>query len=149
MSNEDKKRAKNRRFGKIASVLIRVVGWTLRIKLHDHCGFLTTRPEGSLIFATWHNEIFALMPVYQKHWPDRQGAGLTSASSDGEVVAVALESFGISAVRGSNSRRGAAALIQLKKWINDGYDIVITPDGPRGPRHELNPGIIALAQKTG
>ena len=146
-ATEDQKRTKNRRIGKIVAVLIRVVSWTLRVKLHDHCGFLENRPDHSLIHATWHNTIFALMPIYSRHWPDRKGAALTSASKDGEIVAAALESFGVPAVRGSNNRRGAAALIELKKWLDTGHDIMITPDGPQGPRHELNPGVIILAQK--
>lgn len=148
MTEDERKRRKNRRLGKVAAALMRLVSSTLRYELHDHCGFLENRPKGSLIHAVWHNSIFAWPAVYRKHWPDRQGAALTSASRDGEVVAAVLESFGLSPVRGSNSRRGAAAIIELKKWLTDGYDIAITPDGPRGPKHHLQPGIVILAQKS-
>jgi lysophospholipid acyltransferase (LPLAT)-like uncharacterized protein len=53
------------------------------------------------------------------------------------------------AVRGSSSRRGAVALLELSGKIEDGYDVIVTPDGPRGPRYQLGPGVIFLAEKTG
>lgn len=144
-----KKRKRNRRIGKIVAFLIRVIGATLRVRYHDKSGFLEKMPDHPVIFAAWHNQIFALPKLYRKKCKGRQMAGLTSASRDGETVSAVLESFKIRAVRGSNSRRGAAALIELKRCFQkNGEDIVITPDGPRGPRHELNGGIITLAQKT-
>lgn len=149
MSDQTKARKKNYRIGKVASVFLYVVTMTMRVKLHDHCGFLTKRPDHSIIHAIWHNSIFSWPYAYLTRWPERSGAALTSASKDGEIVAGALEYFGISAVRGSNSRRGVAALIELKKWLNNGYDIAITPDGPRGPVEKLQPGIVILAQKSG
>jgi lysophospholipid acyltransferase (LPLAT)-like uncharacterized protein len=57
--------------------------------------------------------------------------------------------FGMGAVRGSSSRGGAVALLQLSQSIEEGYDVIVTPDGPRGPRHRLAPGVIFLAEKTG
>ena len=145
---DDRARAKNRRIGGTAAILMRLVSMTLRVRLIDHCGFLEKRPDHPLIHALWHNGIFSWPFIYRKFWGDRNGAALTSASKDGEIVAAAIEAFDIAAVRGSNSRRGAAALIELKKWIKTGHDIAITPDGPRGPMHYLQPGIIILAQKT-
>ena len=52
-------------------------------------------------------------------------------------------------VRGSSSRRGSQALRELVSLIRQGEDIAITPDGPRGPRYKLGPGVILLAQATG
>ncbi len=148
MTSDEKKRRQNRRYGKIAALVMRIVTSTMRMKVIDHCGFLTERPKHSLIHALWHNAIFSWPSVYRRNWDYRSGAALTSASKDGEVVAGALKSFGISPVRGSNSRRGVTAIIELKKWLKNGYDIAITPDGPRGPKQVLQPGIILLAQKT-
>ncbi|MEM1294063.1 MAG: lysophospholipid acyltransferase family protein [Verrucomicrobiota bacterium] len=149
MSDQTKARRKNYRIGKVAAAFLYLVTMTMRVKVHDHCGFLSKRPDHPIIHAVWHNSIFSWPYAYRKHWPDRTGAALTSASKDGEIVAGALESFGIAPVRGSNSRRGAAAIIELKKWLKDGYDIAITPDGPRGPVEKLQPGIVVLAQKSG
>jgi lysophospholipid acyltransferase (LPLAT)-like uncharacterized protein len=74
---------------------------------------------------------------------------LTSASRDGGLLADVVGKFGISAVRGSSSKRGAVALLALADEIQSGGDIIITPDGPRGPRYKLGPGAVFLAQKTG
>ncbi len=46
-------------------------------------------------------------------------------------------------------RPGAALTLEMKRLIEQGFDVAITPDGPRGPRYHLNPGVITLAQKTG
>jgi lysophospholipid acyltransferase (LPLAT)-like uncharacterized protein len=78
-----------------------------------------------------------------------QIAAIVSASKDGGVVARVLEHFGAEPVRGSSSRRGPQALLELTTWAERGYDLAITPDGPRGPRYTVQPGALALAQLTG
>ncbi|MFT5467830.1 MAG: lysophospholipid acyltransferase (LPLAT)-like uncharacterized protein, partial [Verrucomicrobiales bacterium] len=126
-----KKRARNRRIGKIVAFLIRVIGWTLRVRYHDRSGFLDKdRSDLPVIFATWHSQVFVLPLLYRQQCKSREMAALTSASRDGETVSAVVESFKIRAVRGSNSRRGAAALIELKNCFKNGQDILITPDGP-------------------
>lgn len=129
--------------------MLLVYGRTLRWQVHDHCGFLSERFDHSLIFPIWHNAIFGWPYVFKKYLPERTGAVLTSASRDGEVVAGLIEELGGNPVRGSTSRRGAAALIELKHWIQRGHDIALTPDGPRGPKHVLQPGLVKLAQGLG
>src|SRR5207237_6082460 len=79
----------------------------------------------------------------------RQGAALISASRDGAWLAKLVRRFGFSVVRGSSSRKGAAAMLQLAEVIASGHDVVITPDGPRGPAYRPGGGIILLAQKPG
>jgi len=73
---------------------------------------------------------------------------LISASRDGELLADAIKRFDYDVVRGSSSRLGASAILQLTEVLASGRDVVITPDGPRGPVYELGPGIIFLAQKS-
>jgi hypothetical protein len=87
--------------------------------------------------------------VLKKFFPQRPGAGLISASRDGDLIADVTRRFGFDVVRGSSSRMGAAALRELSEVLEAGRDILITPDGPRGPVYELGPGIIFLAQTTG
>ena len=62
---------------------------------------------------------------------------LTSASRDGEILAQIMGQLGMAAVRGSSSRRGSRAMRELIDLIENGYDVAITPDGPRGPRYAL------------
>ena len=64
-------------------------------------------------------------------------------------VGIIFHRFDYDVVRGSSSKLGASALLQLSDVLAAGRDVVITPDGPRGPAYEIGPGIIFLAQKTG
>jgi len=105
-------------------------------------------PEGSMIWAFWHNRVFSAPVVYRKFLSSRRGAVLTSPSGDGEIIAQVMKRFGVGSVRGSSNKRAAAALRELLTWIREGKDVAITPDGPRGPKYELQPGIIKVAQLT-
>lgn len=74
---------------------------------------------------------------------------MVSASKDGGFLAAILENFRVEPVRGSSSRRGPQALLELTTWAERAYDLAITPDGPRGPRYEVQEGTMSLAQVTG
>ena len=65
------------------------------------------------------------------------------------MLARFFEHHGVQPVRGSSSRRGARALRELTRWADKGYDLAITPDGPRGPKYAVQGGVITLAQLTG
>jgi lysophospholipid acyltransferase (LPLAT)-like uncharacterized protein len=71
-----------------------------------------------------------------------------SSHFDGTLIAGTLQKFGLEIIAGSSNRNAARVLIQGIKALKEGYDIGITPDGPRGPRHEVADGIIAMAEKT-
>jgi lysophospholipid acyltransferase (LPLAT)-like uncharacterized protein len=140
---------KARAFGRLAASLIGLLGLTFRIRVEDRAGILARRPEAPLLWAFWHNRIFAMPAVYRRFLGDRSGAVLTSASRDGAVIAATMRCFGVASVRGSSSKRGALAMQEMAEWVKAGYDIVFTPDGPRGPRYRLAPGLIRLSQITG
>jgi len=93
------------------------------------------------------------MKVYHDHVvPRNQTAGLAamvSASKDGAFLASILECFKVQPVRGSSSRRAPQALLELTTWAERGYDLAITPDGPRGPCYVVQEGVMSLAQLTG
>ena len=76
-------------------------------------------------------------------------AAMASASKDGGLLAGILDCFKVQPVRGSSSRRGAQALLELTTWAERGYDLALTPDGPRGPCYAVQDGAVALAQVTG
>ena len=129
-----------------------LIAGTLRWRIEDFSGLLTHMPEGPCIFAFWHNRIFLMPHLFRKHWANRRRdkvAVLVSASKDGEKLVCVLEKFGLLCVRGSSSRRGREALRELTRLMKDGYDIGITPDGPRGPKYRAQEGVIQLAQLTG
>jgi len=133
----------------VGAGIVRLVVATLRIHVRDEAGVLGGPSEPRLIWVFWHNRLFVIPHLLNHYLPQRPGSALTSASKDGEILAAFLQRFHIRPIRGSSSRRGAAALLEMKRLIAQGYDVAITPDGPRGPRYKLNAGPIALAQKTG
>ena len=129
--------------------LLQILARTLRYEMDDRAGVLGKPVEGNYIAALWHNRLLLISFVLKKFFPQRPGAGLISASRDGDMIADATRRFGFDVVRGSSSRMGASALLELSEVLASGRDVLITPDGPRGPAYELGPGIIFLAQKTG
>lgn len=74
---------------------------------------------------------------------------LISASKDGELLAKTMKYFDHETVRGSSSRGGRAAFKAMMALSREPVDIVLTPDGPRGPRHELKDGVLQLARMSG
>ena len=106
-----------------------------------------------MIFCIWHNRLASCIKVLDVHRrPHNAGAGmaaLVSASKDGAFLSRILEWFHVQPVRGSSSRRGAQAMLEMTTWSERGYDLTITPDGPRGPCYEIQDGITSLAQLTG
>jgi len=133
--------------------VFRLVSATLRYRVNDPHGFMTHREIRQVLFCTWHNRLALSMKLYdvfgRRHYPSAGLAGLVSASRDGAFLAAILERFGVQPVRGSSSRRGGQALLELTTWAERGYDLAITPDGPRGPRYLVQDGAMTLAQVTG
>lgn len=140
---------KARAIGRFAAILIGLFGWTYRLSVQDRAGILSRRPERPILWAFWHNRIFGMPAIYRKYLSDRRGAVLTSPSRDGAIIAATMRCFGVASVRGSSNKRGPAAMLEMVEWIESGHDIAVTPDGPRGPRYRLAPGLVRLAQKTG
>lgn len=132
----------------LGSWIVRLLLATLRLRVHDEAGVIGGPAKPPVIWAFWHNRLLIIPHVLNRYLSHRTASALTSASKDGELMAAFLERFNVRPIRGSSSRQGAAAVLEMKRLISQGYDVGITPDGPRGPRYHLNPGIITLAQKT-
>ncbi len=132
----------------LLAALLRVWRLSLRVKVIDPRGERTGEPEEPRIYAIWHNRLL-LIPVLVPRRRRRQVAFLASRSRDGGYIADLLQSFGMPAVRGSSSKGGAAALRQLANMLAEGFCVSATPDGPRGPRYEVQDGILWLAAQSG
>jgi lysophospholipid acyltransferase (LPLAT)-like uncharacterized protein len=133
------------------ATILKTLFLTLRLRIEDRCGVLKEDAGSPVIVCFWHNRILGITFAFDRIYPKKRAGVtvLTSPSKDGEILAQLVGAFGMKAVRGSSSRRGSRALLELVKLIRSGRDIAITPDGPRGPRYSLGPGIILLAQTTG
>ena len=138
---------------RLAWVVASSVSATLRWEFHDRTGLFGPGTRQQAIFAIWHNRQLLAPGVYRRYFRSdgsgRRLAALASTSRDGAIAARILELFGARAVRGSSSRRGALALTEMIDLAKAGYDIAVTPDGPRGPRYRVQAGTIVLAQYTG
>ena len=136
----------------IGSSILRLLFLTLRLRLDDPAGISRNAFQTPAILCFWHNRILGITFAFHRRYPKRERGGmtvLTSPSKDGEILARFVGAFGMGSVRGSSSRRGSRALLELVRAVRAGGDIAITPDGPRGPRYSLGPGVILLAQTTG
>jgi lysophospholipid acyltransferase (LPLAT)-like uncharacterized protein len=129
--------------------LLKAWARTLRFEIDDRADVVGQPVRENYIAALWHNRLLLISFVLKKFLPQRPGAGLISASRDGDLVSDLTRRFGFDVVRGSSSRLGASALRELENLLASGHDILITPDGPRGPAYKLGPGIVFLAQKSG
>ena len=102
--------------------------------------------EGSnVIFCFWHDQLLMMAPGY----PGPKASVMISASKDGELIARTIAYFNMEAIRGSSSRGGRAAFRSMVDLGREPVDLVFTPDGPRGPRHEIKDGVVQLARVTG
>jgi lysophospholipid acyltransferase (LPLAT)-like uncharacterized protein len=129
--------------------LLKMLGRTLRYEVDDRAGIVGQPVRENYIGALWHNRLLIFPLALRRFFPNRSGAALISASRDGDLLSDAIHRFKYDVVRGSSSKLGASGLLQLSDVLAGGRDVVITPDGPRGPAYEIGPGLVFLAQKTG
>lgn len=128
----------------IASLFIRLLYITNKKNFHSP----ESISDEPTIFACWHGELLMLPYLYSKYRKTPHAKVLISSHFDGMLISKTIKYFGLGTIAGSTNRNAARVLIQAISTIKDGYDIGITPDGPKGPRHEVAEGIIAMAQKT-
>ncbi|MFH1066773.1 MAG: lysophospholipid acyltransferase family protein, partial [bacterium] len=129
--------------------IIRLLGATLRMRVHDPEGLLQETSAQPWLFAFWHNRILMFPYFYQKYLPQRRCVVMISRSKDGQLITDVAAGFGIQAVRGSSSKKAMQAYREILRTLNNtGKDGAVTPDGPRGPRYRAHPGIILLAQMS-
>jgi lysophospholipid acyltransferase (LPLAT)-like uncharacterized protein len=133
----------------LSSLVIHGIGATLRMTREDH-GHILDQPEHPpVIIAFWHNRTALMALFYETYCRGRTALTFISRSRDGQFMTDVAARFGIQAVRGSSSRHGTSAMLTAIRAAGDQrVDLVITPDGPRGPRYQLQPGVLRLAQAT-
>ena len=128
------------------SLVLRFLAFTIRREV-----VFSDRPQKfwdqgqPIIAAFWHQRLL-MMPFL----PRRGKVGmLISQHRDGEFIARAVKLFGVDAVRGSTTRGGLSALRGMIRSFRAGANIAITPDGPQGPKHVVQIGVVELARQTG
>ena len=143
---------KQRALAWLVYALVRLVGATIRFRWEPFPRALSSA-AGPHIFCAWHNRLPLSLFMYhgfmRAHGRPPRLAAIVSASRDGAMMTRLIELFGVRPVRGSSSRRGGQAMLELSRLAEQGHDIAVTPDGPRGPPYLCKEGPISLAQLTG
>jgi len=97
------------------------------------------------LLAAWHRHLVLMRWTYHGD----KVTVLASRSKDGEIIVQTLRRLGVEPCRGSSSRGGVVGLRGLLRKAAEGYDVALTPDGPRGPVDVVQPGVILVAQVAG
>lgn len=130
----------------LGGVVLRLLGLTWRVRREGGQEFdrmLASNEPFIVVF--WHGEILPVTWVHRH----RGIAPLISRHADGEIIARIVEGLGYRTVRGSSTRGGVRALLEIAQRVSEGITVGFTPDGPRGPRHVFAPGALIVAQRTG
>jgi lysophospholipid acyltransferase (LPLAT)-like uncharacterized protein len=127
-------------------VLINLIGRTARFEVIGWENHEKAAADGGLpIYVFWHDRIF--LTTYW--WRKRRIVVMTSRSFDGEYIARFIQRFGYGAVRGSSTRGGAGAVVEMARLMRAGCTTAFTIDGPKGPRYIAKMGAVLLAKKSG
>jgi len=125
--------------------VIRMIGPTLRVSISREEGAQETLDQRPLIASFWHSCIIPATYICRNI-----GVRVMSSNSyDGEYMGRIIHKFGFVAVKGSSSRNAVRALLGLRRALEDGWTVAFTLDGPRGPRHKVKPGPVALGRSSG
>lgn len=129
-------------------VLVRLWGMTLRFEASPDDLRNYTKKDEPVAIVLWHNRLFLAAEIVRRYRQGRPAYALVSASQDGAWLTAFFALTGLGTVRGSSSRMGREAATALVEMLRDGYDVGITPDGPRGPCYEVKPGAVIVARRT-
>ncbi len=141
--------------GFIAYALIRLIGMTLRYKVHytseeakkffiEKFKDMSLSPRSQYLMAFYHQDELCLLNYFRK----TNLSTLVSISKDGEIMTQAATRLGYHPVRGSSSKKAVSGLIAAIKKVRQGYKMAFAVDGPRAPIYKVKEGIIAVSQKT-
>jgi len=135
-------------FGWVAKTLATLLFLTCRVRVFGREieeQYLIKNPGKGLLYASWHRGLFYFVYIYR----NLKFVVMASASKDGELAAQATKRFGWIPVRGSSSRRGSEALVEMQELLEKGHRGGLVVDAPTGPPYISKIGVIVLAKRTG
>lgn len=145
-SEEDKQKrleTRSKALGWLISLIVRCIATTLRFHKENEEGIAPV--AGGSILVTWHGR--SLIPAWLLR--NRGCWALISLSKDGEMQNNVFQRFGFHTIRGSTGRGGVRGALQMARKVKEGGMLAFTPDGPRGPSHKVQLGVILMAEKSG
>lgn len=133
---------------RLLSGLLRGLFLSLRPEyLRRHLEHQIRRSNSPILYTFWHGRMLYFVKLYE--YLGSRVTILVSQSRDGDLITHLLTGFGFHVTRGSSSRGGARALMDVVNKVRTGMDACFTPDGPRGPRYRVQPGLLLAAKRTG
>ena len=128
----------------VAYLVMRIIWWTSKKNFHNHQAI----GDRQHVCVTWHGELLMTPQAYRYIHKKHPASAIISAHFDGSLIAKTLEFLRIRPLRGSTKKGAKQVLLQAFKSIKSGEEVLITPDGPRGPRHSMSDGAIGIALKS-
>ena len=129
-------------------VYSKIVGKTCCWRLHGIDEARAAVKNTNAVWVAWHAKA-TMMPFFWQKLFNRKMAALVSPHHDGQLIAHFLHWFRITPVSGSTNENPRQSALELMRALQNGYDLFISPDGPRGPRMRMKKSPIYYAQKTG
>jgi len=126
-------------------ILMRIIWFSTSKKFH----FISQVDEKQHVCVCWHGELFMSPQAYRKIHRKQPASAIISSHFDGSLIAGTLKLLRIRPLRGSTKKGARQVLLQAFKSIKSGEEVLITPDGPRGPRHSMSDGAVGIALKSG
>ncbi len=130
---------------RLVSATLQLLAATVRVRFIHGERLFSLWDQQQVLLTFWHNRVVMMPLAAHGH----KMCIMNSQSRDGEIATRALNRWGIHSVRGSATRGGASGFLQLVRAFRAGYHLAVVPDGPRGPRYEVKPGVLHLARATG
>ncbi|TWO21976.1 DUF374 domain-containing protein [Campylobacter hyointestinalis] len=137
---------KDRLFIKFASIVIFCILWAIYLTCKKRFIGKPVSKEPCVVLF-WHGKLAMFPFVFKRWWQGKSAKVIISDHKDGRVISTVSSYFGIGTISGSSSKGALKALLQAFREIKAGVDVVITPDGPRGPRHSISDGCVVIPQK--
>ena len=125
-------------------LLMRIVWYTTRKRFH----YISEIEDKQYVCVTWHGELFMSPQAYRSIHKKNPASAIISSHFDGGLIAATLQFLNIRPLRGSSRKGAKQVLLQAFKSIKSGEEVLITPDGPKGPRHMMSDGAVGIALKS-
>lgn len=123
-------------------MVMRFIWYSAKREYH----YLTPIGDEQHIIACWHSDLL-MIPIYRVIRPHRSASAIISQHKDGEIVAKVLSYLSIKAMRGSTRKGAKRVLLESMRAIDRGEELQVSPDGPKGPRHHIHDGVVALSMR--
>ena len=129
----------------ILYIFMRLLWLSLKKDFH----FISEIGDNQHICVCWHSELLISPQAYRKIHPKHQSYAIVSSHFDGSLIAKTLNLLKIKPLRGSSRAGASQVLLQAFRQVKKKKEVLITPDGPKGPRYSMSDGAVAMAIKSG